>query len=391
MGKPKILVTTSTFPRWPGDTDPPFIYHLCKGFHSFEVHVLAPHYTGCPVEENYDGIFVHRYRYAPESWEVLAYDGGLLRRIKRKPYYALLLPFFLVAQWYAIKKLCNKFSFAMIHAHWIVPQGLVLACCNFRFILTSHGGDLYALKGSFFSWVKRKILSRASKITVVSTAMVQECVRLGVDKDKVALQPMGVNTTTMFVPPPIFSPRKGLLCVGRLVEKKGINVLIDAMSILKYKNIILTLTIIGNGPELSTLKRQVSSLGLEQQVVFLGAMKNGDLPPYYQSAEIFILPSIISRDGDQEGLGLVSVEAMACGCPVIASGLPAVGDVITDGIDGMLIEPGSSRKLADVIALLSADKSLRDQLAENGLKKAKLFDWQQVCRNFEALISAEVK
>ncbi len=388
MPNKKILVTTSTFPRWLGDTDPPFIYYLCQGLQDYEVHILAPHCEGSKEEEVFNGIHVHRYRYAPETMEVLAYDGGLLRKIKRRPLYALLLPLFVAGQWLAIRRLQRKHQFSLIHAHWIIPQGFVVALSSYKFLLTSHGGDLYALNSKFLAPVKRWILRKAARLTVVSHGMVNECINLGLTGNDVDVQPMGVDTTDLFVAPDgrQKSARNGLLCVGRLVEKKGIPVLIEAMAELRSKDILPELTIIGDGPEAENLKSLVAQKQLQDQVSFLGAISNKDLPAYYQQASIFVLPSIISRDGDQEGLGLVSVEAMACGCPVIASALPAVKDVISHDKDGLLFEPGSASELAQAIHRLLGDEKLRNTLAEEGLQRASYFDWKKVSARYQAII-----
>lgn len=388
MSRNKILVTTSTFPRWLGDTDPPFVYYLCLGLQDYDVHVLAPHCAGSPEEEVLNGIHVHRYRYAPENMEVLAYDGGLLRKIKRRPLYALLLPFFVVGQWLAIRRLQRKHQFSLIHAHWIIPQGFVVALSSYKYLLTSHGGDLYALNSKFLAPVKRWILRKAARLTVVSHGMINECVNLGLSENDVDVQPMGVDTSDLFIAPEGAqeSARNGILCVGRLVEKKGISVLIEAMGELRAKGILPKLTIIGDGPEAENLKSLVSQKQLQEQVTFLGAISNTELPAYYQQASIFVLPSVISKDGDQEGLGLVSVEAMACGCPVIASGLPAVKDVVSHEKDGLLFEPGSVSELAQAIQRLLGDEILRNSLAAEGLKRAIYFDWKKVSARYQAII-----
>jgi glycosyltransferase involved in cell wall biosynthesis len=394
MQKQKILVLASTFPRWKGDTDPPFIYHLCKGMASYyEVHVLAPHFANAASNEILDEVHVHRYRYAPSAWQMLAYDGGMLRKIKKNPLLALLLPSFLCCQWLALRRLQVLHGFALIHAHWIIPQGVIAALAGVKFLLTSHGGDLYALNNVVLRALKRWILQRASHVTVVSNAMIEQCIRLGVPADKIEVGSMGVDTKNCFVQlaENNVEARRGILCVGRLVEKKGIAFLVEAMALLKNRGVQSKLTIIGGGPESDNLKRLVAEKGLNQAVTFLGAMRNADLPQYYQQAAIFVLPSIVSRDGDQEGLGLVSVEAMACGCPVIASDLPAVRDVIVHDVDGLLVAPASPIALANAIEKLLGDIELQARLAKAGIKKAEFFDWQSVCEGYASIIAKIIK
>ncbi len=375
-------MTTSTFPRWQGDTDPPFVYQLCVGLRDrFDVHVLAPHQAGCNTEETVNGIHVHRYRYAPERLGILAYDGGMLRRIRANPLNLLILPGFLLAQCFALLRLQRQFKFALVHSHWIVPQGLVAAICGQKFMLTSHGGDLFALRGGAMKILKRWVLTRAKLVTVVSRTMREECVALGVPAQDVRVRSMGVDTQTLFTPPPttVNEAREGLLYVGRLVEKKGVPILLRAMAILKERGLEPKLTIVGDGPDRGDILQLASELKLDADVVFTGAMSNDKLPDFYRKASIFILPSIVSSDGDQEGLGLVTVEAMACGCPVVASALPAVLDVIDDGINGLLTEPGCAESLAERIASLIANGALRTKLSRAGLDRSTNFDWSAVC------------
>jgi glycosyltransferase involved in cell wall biosynthesis len=391
MDKPRILVTTSTFPRWANDTDPPFLLHLCAGLSEyFDIHVLAPHCTGAATEEQIGAIQVHRYRYAPEFAEKLAYDGGLLRKVKNNPLYTLLLPFFLGCQWLAVRKLHRKYRFSGINAHWIIPQGIVAAFFGptIPLIVTSHGGDLFALKSGPLSSLKTSVLSRAKQIIVVSNTMVGECVNLGIPTDKVSVQSMGVDTQRTFVPPPDdqASARKGLLFVGRLVEKKGVSVLIDAIKILRDKDLAINLTIVGDGPDRESLEMQADRLGLASLITFTGAKPNPEIVAHYQQAKVLAFPAVVARDGDQEGLGLVSVEALACGCPVIASDLPAIRDAVSHENNGLMVKPNSPGDLADAIERLLQDRALYQSIASQTRTSAIAFDWDKVCSNYSKIL-----
>ncbi|MFT4614435.1 MAG: hypothetical protein ACI9NT_001580, partial [Bacteroidia bacterium] len=160
----KILVLTSTYSRWQGDTEPRFVDNLCHYLtQDNTVHVLAPHAPGSHSEELLEYIQVFRFRYCLERFESLAYGGGILPNLREKPLRFILVPLFLAAQWLAIIRLCRKHHYDIIHAHWIIPQGLsaVLARPFTRgrppLVLTSHGGDLFALKGVLLSAVKKLV------------------------------------------------------------------------------------------------------------------------------------------------------------------------------------------------------------------------------------------
>lgn len=115
--KPTLLVTTSTFPRWEGDSEPRFVYDLSKRLTAaFNVIVLAPHAASAAVEEHWNDMHVYRYRYAPEKLETLAYSGGITANIQQNRWKILLLPLLFLGQWWALRKLLKKHSITTIHA-----------------------------------------------------------------------------------------------------------------------------------------------------------------------------------------------------------------------------------------------------------------------------------
>ena len=171
----RVLVLTSTFPRWPGDHDPPFVAELCRRLvQDFDIHVLAPHAPGAKANEQMDGMQVTRFRYIWPRWETLAYDGGILARLKARPIRHLLVPFFLTAQCWALRKLLKQNSFDAIHAHWLLPQGLIAVLARIGLakksplLCTSHGGDLFSLRSRPLTTLKRFVLKRCDRITIVS-------------------------------------------------------------------------------------------------------------------------------------------------------------------------------------------------------------------------------
>ncbi len=123
----RILVLTSTFPRWSGDREPPFVFELCKRLaETNEVTVLAPHCRGAVAEERIgERLRVRRFRYAPELLESLAYEGGILEKLRLARWRHLLVPAFFLAEAWAALRAIRRERPDVIHAHWIVPQGVV--------------------------------------------------------------------------------------------------------------------------------------------------------------------------------------------------------------------------------------------------------------------------
>jgi glycosyltransferase involved in cell wall biosynthesis len=122
-------------------------------------------------------------------------------------------------------------------------------------------------------------------------------------------------------------------------------------------------------------------------ITFFGPVAHGDLPHFYRAATVTVVPSVVARSGDQEGLGLVIVEAMGCGCPVIASDLPAIRDVILHGETGLLVPPGQSSSLAEAICMALSAPSLLKSLSENGREWAcRHFDWNEIGEKYILLL-----
>lgn len=366
--KPVLLVLTSTYPRWRGDTEPGFVHKLSTHLtESFDVHVLTPHTPDSLSRESIDGVCIHRYRYAPAALETLTHRGGIVSNIKRSPFKLLLLPAFLIAQLIATLYWLIKIRPAVMHAHWIIPQGLVarLALIAYRkpcrFVITSHGTDTHAFRSPVFKALKRYIISRADRILVVSTALKAMLLSdTGLAHDKIDILSMGVDFDT-FSPNPA-TPRAydELLFVGRLVESKGAADLLQAVATIVQSGRQISLRIVGSGPEEEQLKALTHTLGIADLVTFQGAIENSSLPDLYRRATILVAPY-----SGEEGLGLVLIEASGCECPVLCTDIPGTRDIVINGQTGISVSPGSPTLLADKITHLLEDAELRQLLARN--------------------------
>ncbi len=393
--KPNILVLCSTFPRWNNDTVPLFVKFLCDQLaHKFNVVVIAPHFSGAATKEEMDSILVYRFRYAPFKLEKLAYGGGILENIKNHPATLLTLPFFLVSQLLLIRRLNKKFSFQIIHAHWIIPQGLVaiiykcFISTNTKVLTTSHGGDLFSFSGGTLDRTRKWLLHKSDAITVVSSAMKSTCVKIGISEEKINVIPMGVDLKSRFVlDTTIKRMPYSIIFVGRLVEKKGVNFLIEAISHLIEEFPLIHLSIVGAGPSRTQLESLTNSLNLKNHVKFLGAIRNDKIPRLLQTSMIGVVPSIEAKSGDQEGLGLTIVEAMGCGCAVVASDLPAIRDVVINKNIGLLAKPGNSVDIAEKIKAILKSGSMFENLSQCGRKHVEEhFDWPTIGNRYSKLI-----
>jgi glycosyltransferase involved in cell wall biosynthesis len=376
------------------------VHELCRRLKNLgaEVDVLAPHAPGAALCEVMDGITVYRYRYFFTRLQTLAYAGGLLANLRSNPLNCLILPCLLIGLALALYRRIRVGNYQLVHAHWILPQGFVCALLstllgNRRvppFICTSHGGDLYALDGYWFRRLKAWCLCRARHVTVVSTAMRERCIAMGLPAKKISVLPMGVDLQRLFQPAPGVQRRAHrIIYVGRLVKKKGVDHLLQAVAKLSTRISDIELWIIGDGPLRSALENQAREQRLDASVQFAGAVENLELPALYSAARIAVMPSVVDDLGDQEGLGLVSIEAMGCGCVVVASALPAIRDVIRDGDNGVLARPGDPDDLAARIETLLSDQRLCDRLARNGRASVlEQYDWTVAARKYFELLQS---
>jgi glycosyltransferase involved in cell wall biosynthesis len=396
----KILVLTSTFSRRENDIEPKFVDNLCHYLaKDNELHVIAPHARGIPTEETMDGIPVFRFRYCFEQWETLAYDGGILPSLKQNRLRILLVPLFVLGQLLLAIKLVRKHNYDVIHAHWIIPQGLVallarpFARAKPAVVLTSHGGDLFALKGTLLTKLKKWICQRADHLTVVSSAMKSRACELGLKKEnEIFAVPMGVDSHDMFKPPHDDAQRKGLLFVGRLVDKKGIKYLIESLPAVLEKHPGATLTIIGDGPLKQQLLDSCRELGIEDGVSFLGSLVNQDIPSYLQAAAITVFPSVVTDSGDQEGTPVAIMEAMACECATIVSEYPGARDIIDDDENGLLVAQKSPSELAEKIDFLLESPETRSRLGKSARQKIQQsYDWKVISTMFLSLFQGVSK
>lgn len=391
----RLLVLASTYPRWPNDPEPGFVHELAKRLvDRFDVTVLGPHAPRAVPHERMEGVEVIRYRYAPQSLETLVNDGGIVTNLKRSKWKLLLVPSFLLAQLWGAWRLLRQKHVDLIHAHWLIPQGLIAALLQVLpgrkvpFLVTSHGADLYALQAPAMKALKRFVLRRAAAVTVVSGAMCEHLRAMGADLAKVSVLPMGVDLAQRFSPDlGMRRSDREILFVGRLVEKKGLRYLLQAMPEVLRRIPGAHLTIAGFGPEQAALKAQTVTLGLSHAVRFLGAVPQADLPALYRRAALLVAPFVRAQSGDQEGLGLVLVEATGCGCPVLAGRVPALAEVLGEGFADMVVDPQDGPALEQAIAaVLSEPAAARMRALQLRQAIAGRLDWNSVAGGYRLLL-----
>ncbi len=392
MKKPKLLVVASTFPRWQGDADPPFVYELSKRLtNAFEVHVITPYYPGAEKEETIDQIRVRRFCYFIGKYQTLAGGGGIITTLKKNKLYWLVVPFFITGEFIALIRAIIRIKPDIIHAHWMLPQGFLAAISSFfhqiPIVVTLHGADVFALKNRLFSWMKSFTLSRAAKITVVSSAIWEVIRKMSCDMEKCTILPMGVDSDKFYCKKQRkTSKERKILYVGRLSEKKGVNYLLSGFNLLQDRKISFTATIVGHGELENELREKSAQLGLNDKVVFTGGISNSLLPEIYAGHDIFVGPSITAQSGDTEGFGLTFVEAGMSGCLLIGTNVGGITDIISHGETGLLIEQKDEYAIADAIEYVFDHPDQAQAIVEKSQRVClERYNWRAIAKKYENL------
>ena len=383
----KVLVLTSTFPRWKNDTTPPFVYILSKLISKYyKLTILAPHSHSASKKEKIGNMDIQRYQYFISKHQKLAYNSGIIHNVKNSLLAKIQIPFFLLFQFIKSNEILLENNIELIHTHWLIPQGLMglllKLIYNKPLIVTIHGSGFLPLKNKESKKLQQFILDNADIITINSQTAKKELFSRfpNINKNKIKLIPMGVDTN-IFKPQPIKKNNNiNILFVGRINEQKGIEYLIESLKILKNKKI--KLLIIGEGIYKKKLIKLINKLNLKKQVEFLGSKNQKDIAYYYNLADLFVLPSVTTKAGI-EALGLVLIEAMACKTPVIGSSSGGIKDIITNNDTGLIFQEKNSDELSKQILKILKNKKIRNKLSNNGYNFAKNnFDWNIISNKF---------
>lgn len=365
-----LLILTSTYPRWSHDTTPGFVadlaHNVAPGFKA--VHVLAPHYPAAAQHESVDNLHVTRYRYFwPARAQTIAYNGGAVSKIKKTPLYVLQLLCFMASLFVHTLFFTLTKRVTIINAHWLIPQGFVAVLVKFltgrKLVITIHGGDVLSLNGGIMRKIKRFTLRHADVVCVNSSVTKAACMALYTRS--YTLIPMGVDLERFAGASASAILRRQyhlgdftVLFVGRLSKEKGIVYLLQALSRLQTAGKTFKAVIVGSGPLEAELQRYILDNNLTDSVVMAGWVDNAELPAYYKTADVMVGPSLY------EAQGLVFLEALAAGLPVITTTAGGTKDFVKNKLNGFLVEPQSPDQIADKLTALHNDHTLLQQLSQ---------------------------
>jgi glycosyltransferase involved in cell wall biosynthesis len=361
----KVLFLTHSFPRDPDDLAGSFILRLAVALReeSVSVEVLAPHAAGLPTEDVIAGVPVTRFRYAPRSMETLAYTGTMAEQVRDSWSGRVAMAGLLGGATIAVAGAAHRRSPSLLHAHWWFPSGAVAMVLRpligIPYVVTMHGSDVRLATGSGVGGtVMASVLRRAAASTAVSTWLAHEAMSR-VPGIGISVEPMPV-ATDLFSPGDERIPGR-LLFVGRLNSQKGIAAAVGALASLPDS---VTLDVIGDGEDESTLRKRSAALGVEHRIFWHGRLPQAGIAEFYRRAELLVMPS------REEGLGLVAVEAHLSGCPVVAFDSGGVTDVVIDGVTGAIAASQDAAALAAAVMRVLKRPDRGRSLGEVGRARA---------------------
>jgi glycosyltransferase involved in cell wall biosynthesis len=351
-----------------------------------DVRILAPRVPQAPSQDEDGTLSIRRFSYFPRRLQGVA-DGAILPNIRSQPWRAVEVPFLMLGFLLAAMRETRRFRPDVISAHWILPGGLIAAWVKILtgvpYLLTCHGGDVHALQQRPVRFLKRLVLRRADTVTPVSRQIARALGMTGDEVDRLVI-PMGADTDAIQAATGDRRPERGrFLFVGRLAEKKGLDVLIKAVAPVPDARLV----VLGDGPDGPDLRRLTDSLGLNERVTFVGQVDRERLMGELSRAYALVIPSKIAANGDQEGTPVVMAEGMAASVPILASDLGGLGENIDSERTGLLVDPGSVSSLTKGMERMLADPDEIRSWASAAHEEARsTLDIRVTTSSYEALL-----
>jgi glycosyltransferase involved in cell wall biosynthesis len=386
----RIGVITSTYARSDEDYEVPWLRESVNRISArgHEVTVIAPSYSGLK-NHLIDKIEVRRFRYAPARLEKLTHGEGAPNKLKKNPFLKVLTLTYLLSGIWSTWRICREKRIDILHVHWPFPHGLMALLpawlARVKIVSSCHGAELaLAVRNRWSTALLASCLRRSNAVTANSSHTADLIWKISARDAQVI--PYGATVRN---DEKARSRRSNeiplLLFAGRLIQRKGVNYLLNAMPLILAER-QARLVITGDGhcrAEWEALSRE---LGVADRVEFAGFVSNERLSELFQSCAIYVHPAIYDDRGDTEGLGVVLIEALRNRKPVVASRVGGIVDVIKDEETGLLVPEKDPAAIADAVLRLLDDSTLARRLGEQGhVYAAQFFDWDRITDQLEAV------
>ncbi len=385
-----IGVLTHNYPRFRGDFSGTFVEALCRemSLQHQEVTVWAPYdaaYDPAYVQARATGpgaVNMRLYRYAwPDRLQRLGYMRTMQSDLALRLEAYLLSPAMFAAGIRTVLRDACRLRPDVLHAHWLLPNGFIAAVVSRKLgiplVVSVPGSDAQvAGKNALFRSMARFTFAQADLLTANSAALRDTVVALGADPHKFDMiiygtdpdeqTPSTAGTVELRASLGIADSSTIVLCVGRMVPKKGFDYLISALAspVLNGRNIAAVM--VGEGDDKAEWQALVAELGVASKVHWVGNVPKDHISVYYNMADVLIMPSV-SKPAD--GLNVCVLDAMSCGKPVIGTNVAGNPLAIVDGKTGIIVPEQDASTLAQAIALLIDSPEARESMGCAGRER----------------------
>lgn len=403
----RVLHLATTYPLHAEDSNATFVESIVEGLNAAgcESDVLVPWHPEL-VTRRATGTRVIGFRYSPlRSWHPWGYAQALTadRTLRRDAYLAA--PLAAACARRAIRRLHREAPYDLLHAHWFLPNGAIAASAwkstGLPLVVSCHGSGVYlAERHGWAARLGRYVGSHADVITACSADLASRVDDVGRGPAAVRV-PYGVDTAR-FCPldADALAPRREELAarhgirpddfwvfaIGRLVFKKGFDVLIEAAAALRDRGLSAQVLIAGEGPLRQDLLALAERHNVADRVHLIGAVANAGVPDYYATADAVAVPSVHGPDGNVDGLPNTLLEALSTGAAVVCSRVAGIPDVVRHGDNGLLFDErdvaGLTGHLADLCSSPQEREALRQRTRADAVEN---LDWTHTVAHFERL------
>lgn len=403
----KILMVTSSYPKYEGDVTAPFIESIAASIaaRGNEVHVLAPYHPDLKRAGVEKGVHLHFFKYAPlRHLNIWGYAEALEADVRVKGAIFPLTPVVFASSLWSLLRLTRETKFDIMHAHWVIPNGpvatLIAKVRRLPLIVSMHGSDVFVAEQSgLIAGVARWVYRAASAITAPSDDLRLRAIRLGASSNRCHLVPYGVDPskfTRIEGAGPLLRKELGIsqdtpviFAVGRMVYKKGFEYLIRAVPAILREHPDAKVVLAGGGDLQGKLVSLVNQLGVGDSVIMPGWISRDKLPLYFSGCDLFVLPSVVDQQGNVDGLPNTLLEAMASARPVVATNVAGIPLAVKDGENGLVVPEKQPGELSAAINLLLRAPDLRQQYGEASRRRVEDdLNWDTTARTFEKLYNA---
>jgi glycosyltransferase involved in cell wall biosynthesis len=389
----RVLMVTSSYPKFPGDVTAPFIESIARGVaaRGHQVDVVLPHHPELRRGAD-EPVRFYPYRYAPDAWSRWGYAQSLESDVRVRPSVYLLLPFAALGLRSAVAARLLATRYDVVHAHWVVPNAALIqdlaVAHRVPLVVSLHGSDVFVaerlLPARLLAW---RTLSRAGAVTACSADLHARALALGARPARTRTVPYGVDVDA-FSPErkaSLFRERLGVaegnllvVAFGRLVEKKGFSCLVEAAARSRGIEVVIA----GEGDLRADLLALIERTGA--RVRLLGNLDREATADALYAADVVCIPSVVDRAGNVDGLPNTLLEALAAGRAVVASRVAGIPDLVEHDVTGLLVPPNDPGALCAALERLQREPATRSRLARAARATAlRRLMWDVAARRFE--------